>query len=69
MQLARLDLFSPSLSVGSDSQVGLLAAWKSAWVSARKRNASIAELSALDDAQLADMGISRGEIEAVVLGR
>ena len=68
MQLARSALFPSTVSSGSGSYVGFLAGLKSAWVSARKTNAAIAELSALDDAQLADMGITRGEIETVVHG-
>ncbi len=76
MQFARLSLSSSSIFPASNSHVGFVAAVKSAWSSARaeanerrKINAAIAELEALDDGLLADMGINRGEIQDVVRGR
>jgi uncharacterized protein YjiS (DUF1127 family) len=75
MQLVRQPFSSSSISSGSDGNIGLVSALKSAWISARKDivarrklKAAVNELSSLDDAMLADMGITRGEIRSIVLG-
>ena len=75
MQLVRSSLSSAPISSGSAGPHGLVAVLKSAWISARKDavarrklQVAVAELSALDDAMLADMGINRGEIQSVVRG-
>jgi uncharacterized protein YjiS (DUF1127 family) len=60
---------SPSHSMGANNGHRLvqylLDLWRAYWVH-RARRASIVLLSSLDDRALADMGLARGEIDAVV---
>jgi uncharacterized protein YjiS (DUF1127 family) len=50
------------------SVMNLLAAAKSAIADWRRRQQAFAELSALDDRSLADIGINRSDIPAIVEG-
>jgi len=50
----------------SAPEIGLLESYVAAFRKWRKRRAAIAELHALEDRQLADIGIGRSEIESVV---
>lgn len=63
-----------SLPIPSSQPSSVVDALKSVWVDFRRETAArhntqaaIKELSRLDDAALADMGIYRGQIEDVVL--
>lgn len=47
-------------------EIGFFESYAAAFRKWRKRRAAIAELHALDDRQLADIGIGRSEIELVV---
>jgi uncharacterized protein YjiS (DUF1127 family) len=64
-------LATPSDPASAGSSTGISAAAKAAWAKWRKRAATrrtIAELSALDDRTLVDIGIHRSEILSVGWG-
>ena len=64
---------SISSAEAAGHRAGVLCAVKSFWTTARQdaavrrqQRAAIAQLVSLEDTELSDMGISRGEIEAIV---
>ena len=73
MQFARSVTSVDLAATAPGARAGVLSAVKSVWTTVRQdavvrrqQRAAVAQLESLDDTDLSDMGISRGEIEAIV---